>query len=96
MFYAVFGFRKIDERDVEYTGVPGHCGGFGSIVDKIGRGFPRYVSCGKEYTVVSTYPYEGPNLDVANKLMEESKLREEEENLRRLQEQKLTGDNNMG
>lgn len=85
--------RRIDERDVEYTGIPGHCGGFGAIVNKIGRGFPRYVACGKEYTVVSTFPYEGPNLDVAIKLMEESKLREEEANLQRLQESKFVTDN---
>jgi hypothetical protein len=44
----------------------------------VGRGFPRYISCGKEYTVVATWPYEGPDLGVAVKLMEEAKLREQE------------------
>lgn len=63
---------------MEFTSVPGHCGGFGAIVDRIGRGLPRYVACGREYTVVSTWPYEGPNIDVAKKLMEEARLREEE------------------
>lgn len=87
--------RKIDEKDVQYTPHPGHCGGFGAIVNKIGRGFPRYVACGHEYTVVSTHPYEGPNLDVAIKLMEESKLREEEAQLQRLQDSKFA-DDNMG
>ena len=42
---------------------------------------------------MSTFPYEGPNLDVAIKLMEESKLREEEANLQRLQESKFVTDN---
>ena len=31
-----------------------------------------------EYTVVTTYPYQGPDLDIAQKLMEEAKLREQE------------------
>lgn len=71
-------FRSIDERDVPYTPIPGHCGGFGAIVNRIGRGFPRYVACGKEFTVVCTWPYEGPDLGVAAKLMEEAKIREAE------------------
>ncbi len=53
-------------------------GGFGAIVDRVGRGFPRYVSLGTEYSVVCTWPYEGPDLGVAAKLMEEAKLREQE------------------
>ncbi len=71
--------RKLEERDVNYSCVPGHCGGFGAIVNNIGRGLPRIVACGKEFTIVATYPYEGPNLDVAKKLMEEARVREEEE-----------------
>jgi hypothetical protein len=70
--------RTIDETDVKYTAIPGHCGGFGAIVDRIGRGFPRYISLGSEFTVVCTWPYEGPELGVAVKLMEEAKLREQE------------------
>lgn len=70
--------RLIDEKDVNYTGIPGHVGGFGSIVDKIGRGIPRSLCCGSEYTVVATYPYEGPDLATATKLMEETKIREQE------------------
>ena len=70
--------RKIDERDVNYSGLPGHVGGFGAIVDKTGRGFPRSVTCGTEFTVVSTYPYEGPDLATATKLMDEAKIREQE------------------
>jgi len=40
--------HQIDEEHVEYTPVPGHCGGFGAIVDRVGRGLPRSVACGKE------------------------------------------------
>jgi alpha-tubulin suppressor-like RCC1 family protein len=73
--------RKIDERDVVYTPVPGHVGGYGAIVHRIGRGFPRSISCGKEYSVVVTYPYDGPDHTLATKLMEEAKIRFEEEQL---------------
>ena len=74
--------HQIDENYVEYTPHPGHCGGFGSIVDRIGRGLPRSVACGKEYTLVATYPYEGPSEEVAKKLTEEYKLRQEEQKLK--------------
>lgn len=77
--------RNIDERDVQYTPTPGHVGGFGAIVDRIGRGFPRSVQCGRDYTVVCTWPYEGPNFDVCSKLMEEKKIREEEAMLQNMQ-----------
>ena len=70
--------RIIDERDVTYTGDPGHVGGFGAIVNKIGRGFPRRLACGAEFTICATYPYEGPDLATATKLMEEAKIREQE------------------
>ena len=70
--------RKIDEKDVAYSGLPGHVGGFGAIVGKIGRGFARSICCGSEYTVCSTYPYEGPDFATATKLMEEAKIREQE------------------
>jgi hypothetical protein len=33
-------------------------------VDRVGRGLPRSVACGKEYTLVATYPYEGPSEEV--------------------------------
>lgn len=85
--------RKNDDKDVDFSSIPGHCGGFGVIVNKIGRGLPRFVSCGKEFTVVSTYPYEGPSLEVAIKLMEESQIREEETQLRMLQDSKFDNDN---
>ena len=74
--------REIDEMDVLYTPVPGHCGGFGSIVERVGRGMVRSVACGKEFTIVATYPYEGPSENVAKKLMEEEDLRAEEARIR--------------
>ena len=49
------------------------------MVNRIGRGFPRHISCGTEYTVVATYPYEGPDYETAKKLMEEAKIREQEQ-----------------
>lgn len=75
--YGCLG-RKIDEKDVNYTAVPGHVGGFGALVGRIGRGFPRSITCGKEFSVVCTYPYEGPDVQVATKLMEKAKIMEQE------------------
>ena len=46
-------YRKIDEKDVIYTHVPGHVAGFGALVNRIGRGFPCGMACGREYTQVS-------------------------------------------
>ena len=56
---------------IGYTALPGHCGGFGSIVDRIGRGLVRSVSCGRHFTVVATHPYQGPAEQAAKKLMED-------------------------
>ena len=107
---------------MDYTPIPGHCGGFGAIVDRVGRGMPRAVACGKEYTVVATYPYQGqcsryrsewnilrpnirprislvPHLNLSSirayggrrtgRLMEERRLRLQEEALQREAEAKL-------
>lgn len=76
---------------MQFTATPGHVGGFGAIVNRIGRGFPRHVTCGREFTVVVTYPYEGPNLETATKLMEEAKIREEEAMLEKRQQQLTNG-----
>ena len=70
--------RKADLGGTNFTAIPGHVGGFGALVSNIGRGFPRHVALGKEFTVVATAPYEGPDLEVATRLMEEQKLREQE------------------
>lgn len=67
--------RTIDEMDVEFSALPGHVGGFGALVDGIGRGLVRHVSCGKEFTIVSTFPYEGPDLYTAHMIMEEEAVR---------------------
>ncbi len=71
--------RKIEEKDVIFTHVPGHVAGFGALVNRIGRGYPRSIACGREFTQVCTYPYEGPDIQVATKLMEEAKIREQEQ-----------------
>ena len=70
--------RKADLGGTNFTATPGHVGGFGALVSNIGRGFPRYIALGTEFTIVATAPYEGPDLEVAKKLMEEQKLREQE------------------
>jgi alpha-tubulin suppressor-like RCC1 family protein len=69
--------RKIDEKDVSFTPMPGHVAGFGALVNRIGRGFPRSISCGRDFSVVCTYPYEGPDFVMATRLTEEAKLREQ-------------------
>jgi hypothetical protein len=58
--------RKIDEKDVTYTHLPGHVSGYGALVNRIGRGFPRSISAGREFSVVCTYPYEGPDIQVTS------------------------------
>lgn len=70
--------RRIEERDVSFTSMPGHVPGFGSLVGRIGRGYPRSISCGRDFSVVATHPYEGPDYVTATKLMEESRIREQE------------------
>jgi alpha-tubulin suppressor-like RCC1 family protein len=75
--YGALG-RKIDEKDVNYTPLPGHVAGFGALVNRIGRGFPRSISCGRDFSVVVTFPYEGPDFLLATKLMEEARIREQE------------------
>mmetsp|Transcript_1477 Transcript_1477/g.2016 ORF Transcript_1477/g.2016 Transcript_1477/m.2016 type:complete len:602 (-) Transcript_1477:2-1807(-) len=67
-----------DEEGNDYTPLPGHVGGFGAIVGEIGRGLVRSVACGRHFTVVATYPYKGPTLEVAEKIMEDMELREKE------------------
>lgn len=67
--------HAIKEKFVEHTSDPGHVSGFGAIVERVGRGMVRSYACGREFTVVATYPYEGPSEDVARKLMEEEAIR---------------------
>lgn len=70
-----------------FTSHPGHCPTFGTIVNRIGRGLPRSVSCGKEFTVVATFPYTGPDEKTALKLMSENKKIEEIEMKKQIKRQ---------
>lgn len=70
--------RKISEKDVLFTPIPGIVSGFGAIVNHTGRGFPRSIACGKEFTIVATHPYHGPSFIVAKQLMEEDRIREQD------------------
>jgi hypothetical protein len=54
-----------------YSSTPGHCSGFGVIVGRIGRGMVRSVACGKHFTVVATFPYQGPSEVEANRFLQE-------------------------
>ena len=67
--------HAIKEKFVEHTSEPGHVSGFGAIVERVGRGMVRSYALGREFTIVATYPYEGPSEDVARKLMEEEAIR---------------------
>lgn len=67
--------HAIRDKFVEHTAEPGHASGFGAIVERVGRGMVRAYALGREFTVVATYPYEGPSEDVARKLMEEEAIR---------------------
>mmetsp|Transcript_4707 Transcript_4707/g.5647 ORF Transcript_4707/g.5647 Transcript_4707/m.5647 type:complete len:263 (-) Transcript_4707:306-1094(-) len=78
-----------------FTPHPKRCAGFGSINGRIGRGLPRTVACGKEFTIVATYPYRGPNEEDAKELMKEQdestrqhKLKKEENNKKGTMESK--------
>ena len=57
--------HSIENKVESFTSVPGHVGGFGAIVGRIGRGMPRSVACGKGYTIVATFKYDGPSEDDA-------------------------------
>lgn len=76
--------RSIGDSSVPFSPHPGIVAGFGTIVNRIGRGFPMSVACGREYTIVVTYPYNGPSEDEALQIAEEQRIRELEE--RKIQE----------
>ena len=73
--------NKNEKEEEEYSCIPGHVSGFGSLVDRIGRGMVRNVACGKYFTVLSTFPYEGPTEKVAIIMIEEMKLEESKRNM---------------
>ena len=65
--------HNIEESFVAFSPRPGYCAGFGAIVNRIGRGFPRSVACGRGFTIVCTSQYCGPSEEVAEKLMADHK-----------------------
>ena len=67
--------QTIASAILKFSPEPGHVGGFGAIVNRIGRGLVKSVSCGKHFTIVTSFPYEGPNEEMAQKLMEEEQHR---------------------
>merc|ERR1712086_653079 len=74
------------ELDIpQYTPVPGHVAGFGTIVERTGRGLPLCVACGHEWTLIVTQPYEGPTEETAKEIIEEEDLRLEERAVRERQ-----------
>ncbi len=66
--------HSIDNKAETFTSVPGHVGGFGAIVGRIGRGMPRSVACGKGYTIVATYKYDGPSEEDAKLMIKEYEI----------------------
>ncbi|CAM9525386.1 unnamed protein product [Pylaiella littoralis] len=81
------GLGRALPDDEPFSADPGHVGGFGVLVDGVGRGLPRAVTCGKEFTLVATYPYEGPVMEVAVQVMQASAIEEEE--IRLVEEEQL-------
>lgn len=53
--------RDVQDDFTNFTSLPGHCVGFGSIVDRIGRGHPISIACGRGFTIVCTSAYQGPS-----------------------------------
>jgi len=75
--------RSIEEEtNLEFTPNPGIVPEFGAIVDRIGRGLPRSVAVGREYTIVATYRYDGPSEEEALEILEVHRMRDEAERKR--------------
>jgi len=74
--------RSIGDTCVPFSPNPAIVAGFGAIVNRIGRGLPMSVACGREYTIVATHPYDGPSEEEALQLAEEQRSREFEEEKR--------------
>jgi alpha-tubulin suppressor-like RCC1 family protein len=71
------------EIDVDMTPIPQKVWAFDVMMDGIGRGTPRSVTCGMEFTVVACYPYVGPTEEELIEEEEAAVKRAEEEALRR-------------
>ncbi|KAL9185640.1 hypothetical protein ACHAXT_003417 [Thalassiosira profunda] len=74
--------RAIDET-MSFTSRPGVVAEFGTIVKRIGRGLPRSVALGREFTIIATHPYTGPTEEEANKLAEERRMHDEADRTKR-------------
>ena len=72
------GHEKTMDSNVSFTSEPGKCPGFGTIVNRIGRGRPISVACGRGFTIVATKKYDGPTEDEARELMEKRRLEEQQ------------------
>ena len=79
--------RKLHEDNtmtatiLKFSPHPGYVGGFGAIVNRIGRGLVKSVSCGKHFTIVITLPYAGPNEEMAQKLMDEEERKKKKKEM---------------
>ncbi|KAL7448844.1 hypothetical protein ACHAWC_000971, partial [Mediolabrus comicus] len=84
--------RKIQETEVTFTPHPGSVDEFGTMVNRIGRGYPASVTCGDDFTLVATHPYTGPSekemLELAEmKRRKELEEKEEQARIQREQEE---------
>eukprot|EP00804_Cyclotella_cryptica_P000759 CCRYP_001016-RA/>CCRYP_001016-RA protein AED:0.33 eAED:0.24 QI:0/0/0/1/1/1/3/0/665 len=65
-----------------FTPNPGIVIEFGTIVNRIGRGLPKSVACGREYTIVATTAYDGPSEEEALEILAMQRVKEAEERKR--------------
>ena len=82
---------------VPWTATPGLVDCFNCMIDRVGRGAIRDFSCGKDFTVVATFPYEGPSEEQLQAMEEEAARRAEEEAILReeAEEQRLRDEKKM-
>jgi len=76
--YGCLGAPKGREPPQGYTAIPIMVDCFNTMINRVGRGVVRDFDCGQYFTVVCTYPYQGP--------AEEQLIAMEEEALRRAQD----------
>jgi alpha-tubulin suppressor-like RCC1 family protein len=70
--------EKTPKDTPRYTPVPGHVAGFGTMIERTGRGLIQSVGCGHEFTIIVTQPYEGPTEETAKEIIIEEDIRLEE------------------
>ena len=76
--YGCLGAPKGREPPQGYTAIPIMVDCFNTMINRVGRGVVRDFDCGQYFTVVCTYPYQGP--------AEDQLIAMEEEALRRAQD----------